>query len=285
MKKRKMTFTLMTTILTLSSGVLFAQSLSELREGYSHSGERQHIRKRDYREARSVIDRRRHKEERAGKQRITPKRMADTKVKRKRELKHARKVQRRIDRKLDRKHAKRRNFHSLKEFKRQHRQTKKGRMSHRSMRHGVAPHRKAFASTSRDSRMHTRSGRRANRWYPDYDRDGIEESYAYDYTERWQPTHRQRGYRHTRRNWYLTYLYERASFYDRHGYKYGYFSRRGFMFEGEFYRYDRYYTYRDRLRGRGLFERRYYRPAYSQYGDLFAELERDGLYFYANFGF
>jgi len=81
----------------------------------------------------------------------------------------------------------------------------------------------------------------------------------------------------------LSYLYERASFYDRYGYQYGYFSRRGFMFEGEFYRYDRSYTYRDRLRGRGLFDHRYYRPAYSQFDDFFAGIDREGFYFYAGF--
>ncbi len=88
--------------------------------------------------------------------------------------------------------------------------------------------------------------------------------------------HRARGYRHTRNSWYLAYRYERASFYDRHGYYYGYFNRRGYMFEGEFYRYDRYYTYRDRVRGKGLFEHRFYRPVIDDY---YADNAYDG-----NFG-
>ena len=32
-------------------------------------------------------------------------------------------------------------------------------------------------------------------------------------------------------------------------------------FEDVFYRYDRYYGYKDRVRGRGLFDHRYYMPA------------------------
>ena len=78
----------------------------------------------------------------------------------------------------------------------------------------------------------------------------------------WVPSHirRQHGYRHYRRQWYLTYLYERAEFDDKHGYHYGYFDRFGFEFDGEFYYYDRAYTYQDRLHGKGLFEHRFYRP-------------------------
>ena len=61
------------------------------------------------------------------------------------------------------------------------------------------------------------------------------------------------------------YRYDRASFSDRHGYYYGYFDRRGYMFEGEFYRYDRFYSYRDRMRGKELFGHRYYRPVINYY--------------------
>lgn len=69
-----------------------------------------------------------------------------------------------------------------------------------------------------------------------------------------------KGYRHTQNSWYLTYKYEGAHFYDRHGYYYGDFNHEGYFFEGEFYRYDRDYTYRDRVRGKELFSRRFYRP-------------------------
>jgi len=68
------------------------------------------------------------------------------------------------------------------------------------------------------------------------------------------------AYRHYNRVWYRGYLYERLPFYDRYGYFYGYFNQIGYFFEGIFYRYDRHYTYRDRLRGRGLFDPYYYRP-------------------------
>lgn len=78
-----------------------------------------------------------------------------------------------------------------------------------------------------------------------------------------------RGHRHTRNSWYLAYRYERASFYDRYGYYYGYFNRHGYLFEGDFYRYDRYYTYRDRVRGKGLFDHRYYRPVIDSYYSSF----------------
>ena len=72
--------------------------------------------------------------------------------------------------------------------------------------------------------------------------------------------YKQRGYRHYRQAWYFDFFYDRASFYDRYGYYYGYFNRMGYFLEGIFYRYDRYYTFRDRVRGRGLFDHRYYRP-------------------------
>ncbi|MFT7880308.1 MAG: hypothetical protein ABXS91_07945 [Sulfurimonas sp.] len=50
----------------------------------------------------------------------------------------------------------------------------------------------------------------------------------------------QRGYRFTKRGWKLAYRYDRAPFYDRYGYHYGYFNRHGYYFEGQFYRYDRW---------------------------------------------
>ncbi|MCF6206054.1 MAG: hypothetical protein L3J47_04055 [Sulfurovum sp.] len=75
-------------------------------------------------------------------------------------------------------------------------------------------------------------------------------------------------HRYTKRGWVLAYKYDRAGFYDREGFYYGYFNRNGYFFEGEFYRYDRYYRYSDRVRGRGLFDRYYYRPARWRYYGL-----------------
>jgi len=78
----------------------------------------------------------------------------------------------------------------------------------------------------------------------------------------------QRGYRHPKRSWFYAYRYTKADFVDRYGFYYGYFDRRGYMFEGEFYRYDRDYRYQDRLRGRGLFDRHlYYAPLPRIYRD------------------
>jgi len=88
-----------------------------------------------------------------------------------------------------------------------------------------------------------------------------ESRYAYKEYDRYQS----RGFRQYKNRWYLAFKYERASFYDNEGFFYGYFNRRGYTFEGEFYRYDRYYTYRDRIRGKGLFSRRYFRPMMPEY--------------------
>ena len=71
----------------------------------------------------------------------------------------------------------------------------------------------------------------------------------------------QRPYRQSKRGWRLAYKYDRAFFYDKYGYHYGYFNQNGYTFEDIFYRYDRAYTYRDRVKGRGLFGRGYYMPA------------------------
>ena len=76
---------------------------------------------------------------------------------------------------------------------------------------------------------------------------------------------RQRGYRYPNRGWLLAYRYDRASFYDHEGFYYGFFNRHGYYFENVFYRYDRYYTFRDRVKGRGLFDHRYYMPENSRY--------------------
>ncbi len=265
MKREKIGLIAITAFMTLSVGSVSAQSLVELRASHGQAGVKQHHRtKADHRER---TQRARHRT--GNKQKVTQKR----------HLAKAKRQQRKVDRKLNRKHAKTRQFKTLEQFKRKHASTHR-RVSqnarHVSSRHrSNGTSRRAISKHGRASSRHFRGGfgDRYDPWYDDR-RDGY---------DRWQPRHTQRGYRHTRRNWYLTYLYERASFYDRHGYKYGYFSRRGFMFEGEFYRYDRQYTYRDRLRGRGLFERRYYRPTYSQFDDFFAGIDREGFYFYAGF--
>jgi len=75
----------------------------------------------------------------------------------------------------------------------------------------------------------------------------------------------QRGYRHPNQGWLLAFRYDRASFYDREGFYYGFFNRHGYYFEDIFYSYDRNYTFRDRVRGRGLFDHRYYMPANAKY--------------------
>ena len=74
------------------------------------------------------------------------------------------------------------------------------------------------------------------------------------------PRKHAQSYRHPQNSWSLAYRYRHAHFYDQYGYYYGDFSRRGYRFEGKFYRYDRDYTYRDRVNGKGLFDRRYYKP-------------------------
>jgi len=164
-----------------------------------------------------------------------------------------------MDRQFAHKKAMKRTFRTAEEFKRM-----KG---HHAKRMQYAPHKRS-ANRFHEYRKHKnikalkRSSRYAgyndDYYYDDYGRDDYRDHYRYQ-------DHGARGYRHTRNSWYLAYRYERASFYDRHGYYYGYFNRRGYMFEGEFYRYDRYYTYRDRVRGKGLFEHRFYRPVMDYY--------------------
>ena len=101
----------------------------------------------------------------------------------------------------------------------------------------------------------------------------------HDTVEIYHPGIRQRGHYRPKRGWFLAYLYDRASFYDHEGFHYGYFNRYGYYFEGIFYRYDRDYTYRDRLRGRGLFDNRYYMPSnYRYYGFCGAGYENRPYY-------
>ncbi len=69
-----------------------------------------------------------------------------------------------------------------------------------------------------------------------------------------------RAFRAPLKKWRSIYRKHRAPFYDRFGYFYGYFDTQGFMFEGIFRPYTRHYTYNDRIQGRSLFERRYYKP-------------------------
>ncbi len=109
--------------------------------------------------------------------------------------------------------------------------------------------------------------------YPGYN-DHRTENYRFGYygeryygIPRVYPLQYGHAHRHPKRGWILAYRYDRAAFYDRHGFYYGYFNRYGYFFEGIFYHYDRFYTYRDRVRGKELFGRNYYRPAaYRYYG-------------------
>jgi len=131
-------------------------------------------------------------------------------------------------------HAKHKTFHTVKEFK-----------HHKNM-----VHKRLF---ERNSTYKTRS--RYVNHHSRYDRNRLKP---------------QRGYRHPKRDWFYAYRYTKADFVDRYGFYYGYFDRRGYMFEGEFYRYDRDYRYQDRLRGKGLFDRHYfYRPLPRIYRDDF----------------
>lgn len=135
-----------------------------------------------------------------------------------------------MDKRLNKQKAKSRKFHTQKEYIRQHVQYKK---------------------------PYSKSIYRPKQYENVYDEYLVHLPYT-------TPV-RQRGYRYPKRGWELAYRYDRAEFFDRYGYHYGYFNRHGYYFEGIFYRYDRGYTYNDRVRGRGLFERRYYMPVNAEY--------------------
>ena len=291
MRRQKTSLITVAALMTLAASSLGAQSLSELRAQHGARSDRQHTTHKIKKHRTKTERTRKHrtKKERIRKDRTrkhhTQRRTQTRNVKKhavaqKRELRRVKSHQKRMDRKLNRKHAKRRSFKTIEQFRRTHARPRSSvprgkRVTHR----GITSNKKHFREhSSRRSNRHHRSNRYNSNYYED-------EYYDTNTYDRWEPRHTQRAYRHYQRNWYLTYLYERAFFYDRYGYKYGYFNRRGFMFEGEFYRYDRQYTYRDRLRGRGLFEHRYYRPVYSQFNDLFAGIGSDRFYFFANFGF
>jgi hypothetical protein len=104
--------------------------------------------------------------------------------------------------------------------------------------------------------------RKIQKYHTTYDRGHFYDNNRYTNTYR---SIRQHGYHHPKRGWILAYRYDRASFYDNEGFFYGYFNKHGFYFENVFYRYDRYYTYRDRVIGRGLFSHRYYMPLNAKY--------------------
>ncbi len=158
-----------------------------------------------------------------------------------------------------------RRFHSLAEYKNMHRHPKIA-LHHRVHKTHPRKHYKRH-HVSRTKHAKVASGDKfghyeGNGWYVD-DYGRYDEQYEQENTYRWvpsKPIRRQHAYRHYRRQWYLTYLYERAEFDDKYGYHYGYFDHKGFAFDGAYYAYDRSYTYQDRLHGKGLFEHRFYRP-------------------------
>lgn len=143
-----------------------------------------------------------------------------------------------MDRQMKKHKAVKRNFRTQKEFKR----TQKRVPTHKN-------------SQNKTTKNMSFGANRHNNGYG-YDRERYHDDY--------RPI-RQRGHTRSKRGWFLAYRYDRASFYDNEGFYYGFFNRHGYYFEDIFYRYDRRYTFRDRVRGRGLFDRRYYMPVNSQY--------------------
>jgi len=155
-----------------------------------------------------------------------------------------------LDKQLNRHKVARRNFKNQKEFKR----VKYSKRSHKSTQRRNS-HKSSVVNGRNGSHIRKSSYNRG--YYDDYYYEN-----DWDY-----PSFRQVGYRSFKRGWLLAYKYDRATFNDRYGYHYGYFNRNGYYFEGIFYGYDRYYRYYDRVRGRGLFDRRYYMPSnYNYYG-------------------
>ena len=163
----------------------------------------------------------------------------------------AKKIQN-LDRKMTRQKAVKRSFRSQQAFKRAHQ--KRRAPQKRVMR-------KMERRVTHNNARNIFSGRQVKKVAP---RRYVEEDYWYE--DSWDyPRTRQHGYRTFKRGWYLAYRYDRASFNDRYGYHYGYFNRNGFYFDGVFYAYDRYYGYRDRMRGRGAFDHQYYMPENRNY--------------------
>ena len=129
-------------------------------------------------------------------------------------------------------------------FRNRHEFERKRRCDERSAYRSASTYRSTYAmhiSRKRAEEFHNAYGHRPSRFQP---RGGGV-----------------KPHKHPKRSWMLAYRYDRAAFYDRYGYRYGYFNRYGYFFEGMFYRYDAYYRYRDRVRGRGLFDKYYYAPA------------------------
>jgi len=131
----------------------------------------------------------------------------------------------RMDSKLRIQKAHRRNFNTPQEFQNK---------THKKLYHHTPSSDKRYYNGNSYNRMHDNQKRRVIEQYP---------------------------YRQSKRGWQLAYKYDRDFFYDKYGYHYGYFNKNGYTFEDIFYRYDRTYTYRDRVKGRGLFGRGYYMPA------------------------
>ncbi|MBD3789382.1 MAG: hypothetical protein IE885_03265 [Campylobacterales bacterium] len=153
---------------------------------------------------------------------------------------HAKQI-RQIDREHTKEHTRQRDFKTQKEFQR----IKENRMGV-EMKH--------------ETRL--RGDHHEPSW-KDKDHDhGQNDPYAYKNRKyiKAKQIHRHRGYKYPFRSWFRSYEYYRAPFYDQFGYYYGYFNLIGYYFEGIFYRYDRYYTYQDRIRGKGLFDDWYYSP-------------------------
>lgn len=167
----------------------------------------------------------------------------------------AEKQLRKMDRELNKHKAVQRKFRTQKEFRQIHRKHKKP-MPNKPM------HTKHIKSSVAKHQLDYRYG---------YDDGG----YHDDYRPIMQP-----GYRNFKRGWFLAYKYDKAPFYDQFGYYYGYFNRHGYYFEGIFYRYDHYYGYSDRVRGRGLFDNNYYMPANYRYYGFERPRHREGAYRY-----
>jgi len=154
------------------------------------------------------------------------------------------KVQR-LDKKMTKKKARTKRFRTQKEYQ-------------KLKRRGRAPQKRVSSNKRMNDLFRSGHKKRVQKRYVEDEWYG-----GWDYPR----GPRQQGYRNFKRGWYLVYRYDRATFYDRYGYHYGYSNRYGFNFDGIFYSYDRYYRYQDRLRGRGLFDNRYYMPANaSRYG-------------------
>jgi len=157
----------------------------------------------------------------------------------------------RLDRSMTLHKTHKRTFKTKEEFKKHYSIHKK----HRTARHNTFKH-------------HIKTN--GHRYYHEKDHHYRYKNMEYGYNDYdTSPPYRYKKYtkphRHFKRGWILAYKYDRAGFYDRDGFYYGYFNRYGYFFEGVFYRYDRYYRYQDRIRGRGLFDRYYYRPAEADY--------------------